>query len=427
MRQCRRVLLVSVLSLLLAGLPFVAPAQAAALIVVTGGDAGAGTCTPAACTLRDAIAAAATGDTITFANSVPSPITLTQGELAIDKNLTITGPTGRVLAVDGNANGRVFHIGAVTALTLTVSNLTIQNGRLPGSVNGAGLYVHDGSGLVLIHSTVRGNVAVTPSTGGGIFAESGTTVTLTDVTISGNSAGGQAAMNAGGQATLTNVTVSGNTSAALGNAALQGGAMGQLHLVNVTVARNTGVGVAIQGIGDAKNTIVASNTPFNTNCGGSGGAPSSLGNNLEFPGNTCNFNQPSDVHADPLLGALRLNAPGLLETMALLAGSPAIDAGTGSGCPAADERGVKRPKGAACDIGAYEFVPRVTGQGAVAVSGGSASFRIEALAPTGGGTPTGSLTWQAPSANVRSSSITSLVFGGTSSTSRPPSAVHVPT
>ena len=51
---------------------------------------------------------------------------------------------------------------------------------------------------------------------------------------------------------------------------------------------------------------------------------------------------------------------GPTETHALLAGSPAIDKGTAP-CPLTDQRGISRPRGAACDVGAYEFVPTQSG------------------------------------------------------------------
>ena len=60
--------------------------------------------------------------------------------------------------------------------------------------------------------------------------------------------------------------------------------------------------------------------------------------------------------ADPKLGPLQSNG-GLTDTMALVPGSPAIDAGGNSACPATDQRGVARPQGMACDIGAYELAP----------------------------------------------------------------------
>lgn len=63
---------------------------------------------------------------------------------------------------------------------------------------------------------------------------------------------------------------------------------------------------------------------------------------------------------NPLLGPLAGNG-GPTQTMALQAGSPAIDGGDGAGCPATDQRGVPRPGGAACDVGAFEIAtPRPT-------------------------------------------------------------------
>jgi hypothetical protein len=59
------------------------------------------------------------------------------------------------------------------------------------------------------------------------------------------------------------------------------------------------------------------------------------------------------IGQDPNLGPLANNG-GFTQTHALLAGSPAIDTGTNTGCPATDQRGVTRPQGAACDVGAYE-------------------------------------------------------------------------
>src|SRR5439155_7028291 len=63
---------------------------------------------------------------------------------------------------------------------------------------------------------------------------------------------------------------------------------------------------------------------------------------------------------DPSLGSLALNAPGATQTQALLPGSPAIDVipVSGGACtnsaPGTDQRGVARPQGLGCDMGAYE-------------------------------------------------------------------------
>ena len=61
---------------------------------------------------------------------------------------------------------------------------------------------------------------------------------------------------------------------------------------------------------------------------------------------------------DPFLGPLADNG-GFTQTHALGAGSSAIDAGDPSFCPATDQRGVVRPIGSGCDIGAYEYEPRI--------------------------------------------------------------------
>ena len=77
---------------------------------------------------------------------------------------------------------------------------------------------------------------------------------------------------------------------------------------------------------------------------------------------TCGFTQPGDlVVADAMLGPLQDNG-GPTETHDLLPGSPAIDAGSVN-CPPpdTDQRGVARPQGTDCDIGAVEFVPEPEG------------------------------------------------------------------
>src|SRR5439155_6274327 len=75
---------------------------------------------------------------------------------------------------------------------------------------------------------------------------------------------------------------------------------------------------------------------------------------------TCLLAGAGDIeNADPLLGPLQDNG-GATQTHALLAGSPAIDAGDNNGCPGTDQRGIARPVDAnsdgvaICDIGAFE-------------------------------------------------------------------------
>src|SRR5439155_14749454 len=79
------------------------------------------------------------------------------------------------------------------------------------------------------------------------------------------------------------------------------------------------------------------------------------GHNISSDG-TCNFTAGSSLNStDPKLGPFG-SYGGLTATIPLLAGSPAIDAGDSAACPAVDQRGISRPSGAGCDIGAFEFV-----------------------------------------------------------------------
>jgi len=77
----------------------ISSAHAATLTVNSTADDGAGTCTASRCTLRDAIARAAPGDTINFSLPASSAIDLKSGELPINKDLIISGPGANLLTV----------------------------------------------------------------------------------------------------------------------------------------------------------------------------------------------------------------------------------------------------------------------------------------------------------------------------------------
>jgi hypothetical protein len=79
----------------------------------------------------------------------------------------------------------------------------------------------------------------------------------------------------------------------------------------------------------------------------------SNGHNLATDG-TCNLVAAGDqANTDPVLGPLADNG-GPTRTHALLPGSPAIDAADPGQCPVADQRGIARPQGPSCDVGAFE-------------------------------------------------------------------------
>ncbi len=146
-----------------------------AATVTTTADDGPGS-------LRDAIANAAPGETVDF--SVSGTITLTSGELAIDKNLIISGPGASNLVIQrstdtGTPNFRIFNVGSGNVL---ISGVTVSNGR---DDNGGGIYAS--GDLTLNDCVVSGNVAT--ESGGGIFNT--TTMTISNCVVRGNSASGQ--------------------------------------------------------------------------------------------------------------------------------------------------------------------------------------------------------------------------------------------
>ncbi len=113
-------------------------------------------------------------------------------------------------------------------------------------------------------------------------------------------------------------------------------------------------GTAIGGIqttgGRLVNTLLATNAP-----GGNCSGPITDGGHNLSSDASCAFTSVGSLNnTDPLLGPLANNG-GPMLTMALLPGSPAIDAGDGAAAPKTDQRGFPRPAGLASDIGAFEY------------------------------------------------------------------------
>ena len=142
---------------------------AVALLYATALSAHAGTITvintndSGPGSLRQALTDASEGDTITFA--VSGTIRLIRGELLVNKDVNISGPGTDNLAVSGNAKSRVFHIS--TGTTATISGLTIKNGVATGNYpdnSGGGIY-NDHATLTVNDCAITGNFA---SVGGGI-------------------------------------------------------------------------------------------------------------------------------------------------------------------------------------------------------------------------------------------------------------------
>ena len=356
-------------------------------------------------------------NTILFAAGVTGTITV-GATLQLTRSVTIDG-TGRSITVSGGCTGcgangsggtggvQVLSVNA--GVTATVTALTITEGG--ADINSGGGVVNSGT-LTLINTTVRDSAA---TAGGGIL--NGGTLTLNGSTVSGNRAtmfGGGGILNSSdptnGVATLTvvNSTVSGNvangggTGGGIQNSNFGSGMVtGVVTLTNVTVSGNTanaagGVAnsdAAAGGTVTARNTIIANNTAI---IGGAGddtdGGVTAVGSNL--------IGVP--VPLAPLA-----NNGGLTQTQLPLAGTnTAIDAGDNAVCAAApvnnrDQRGIVRPQGARCDIGAVEVQA-------------AAPPTIDSVGPTSGDQRGGSLVRITGTGFVPGS--TSVTFGGATAT-----------
>jgi hypothetical protein len=156
--------------------------------------------------LRADIAAAHSGDTINFAPSLDGKtITLTSGELLINKSLTIEGPGAGQLTISGNNHSRAFEVNATQPVFL--SGLTISDGVVGGSLSGGGILndttlTVSGCTISRCHGSYYG---------GGI--ENGGTMTISNCDISGNTAAFGAGIGNGGTLTVSGSNISGNSAA----------------------------------------------------------------------------------------------------------------------------------------------------------------------------------------------------------------------
>jgi hypothetical protein len=277
--------------------------------------------------------------------------------------------------------------------------LSLSDSRLHG--NNAGF---DGGGietfspLAISRTTLDANTA--SRYGGGIFSlATGSSafyndfVNIAQSTLSGNYAKDGGAIYHDGfitynsVLTLTNSTLSGNGVSEFG-----GGLNvynSQAQFFNDTIASNMvhlGIPKPGPGIGGGlyvttpavltiEDTIIAKNVrgngitlPVPDDCVSSG-TTGTLAFDVLMTTTNCFISGPQIGNIeglDPLLGLLQNNG-GLTQTMGLLPGSPAIDAGATAGCTGAggvpittDQRGFPRPVGPLCDIGAIEYTPNAS-------------------------------------------------------------------
>ena len=385
-----RTLTCAVALILLAAVPTALASTTWYVNGVTGRDSNNCKSPTTACkTIGHAVSIAVSGDTIIVAAATY------QENLTIGKSLKVIGSGASTTIIDGGRFKRVFTIS--TGVTVTLMRVTIQNGStqqsgggiynsgvltiststISGNTAGDGAFIvkpcgygcsRSGGGiynlgvLTIINSTIAGNAAIAicasarcDAFGGGIANGTNATLTINNSTLSGNVAearckfvppllscpAGGGGIDTGGTLIINNSTLSGNAAYPTGD-----------------VSRDVG-GEIFGGPATLQNSIVANSTSGG-NCNGS---ITSKGYNLSSDG-SCSFKGPGDMNnINPVLGKLG-NYGGPTQTIPLLSGSPAIDAGNPSGCTdghghllKTDQRGMPRPDTedkTGCDMGAYE-------------------------------------------------------------------------
>lgn len=352
------------------------------------------------CTIRAAIQeanSAPSQDVIIFNLPGIAVIDLSLGELAINSNLYIIGPGARRLFIQrshgAGADFRIFHIGQNTRVAVNLRGFSMSSGRA--------------------------------SLGGGLYIESGNTVNLTDLVISGHSAGAGGAIANAGTLNMTRSSVSNNAAlTTLGNQSSLGGGLinldansratisdstftmnsstsgggifnnGILLLINDTLtnnsATNRGASIANEPGGGVHvlNTIIGRDV----NTSSLAGAFTSLGSNIitdarnadGFTNSVSGDQVSNDNSINPLLGDFNYNG-GQTFNFPLLPGSVAIDRGNScvvtATCPAPvpnnfvlryDQRkNYSRQIGGGVDVGAFEYnAGALSSNGALGIGSG---------------------------------------------------------
>ncbi|GEM_PF-3253834 len=277
--------------------------------------------------------------------------------------------SGNVATSDGGgiSSGGIFALNASTVLVNTawaapdvvsipvVVTLNVSHSIFVNNHAAYGAAIWSGSPASIMESYLSHNAAIVSA--GGIF-NNFAPITLASSTLYSNSAAyGGAILNASGVVTIANATIVTNS------ASIEGGAVfneGVMTVTNATLAgNNSALGSTFSSTGTASIVVLVLRNTIVAYGAGQDGCYANVvdgGYNLET-GTVCGLTTPHSLqHANPGLGLLQVNSPGLdLPTMALAANSPAINAGSNAFCPPTDERGIPRSLGGVCDMGAFEY------------------------------------------------------------------------
>jgi predicted outer membrane repeat protein len=282
--------------------------------------------------------------------------------------------------------------------TLKISNSTFSSNT---AVSG-GAMSNDGM-LTMSNSTLSSNSA--SSTGGGIFNVSGT-LTVSNSTFVSNSASKGGGIDNAGTLSIDSSTFSSNSAANIGGGGIFNEAAGNLTMVTSTLNHN--LAPSGGGIYNSLGTVTMGDTIIAGNFASPGpdvyGTVTSNGYNLiGDPSGGSGFVATDLLDQNPLLGSLQNNG-GPTQTMALLPGSPAIDAGSNAllGKITTDQRGLPGIVNGTVDIGAFEssgFTIAVTGGNnnqAVVNTAFAAPLLVTVTSPNGEPVTGGVVTFAAP-------------------------------
>ncbi|MBP6238125.1 MAG: right-handed parallel beta-helix repeat-containing protein, partial [Saprospiraceae bacterium] len=332
----------------------------ATVTVTNGSNTGTGS-------LRSAISSASSGDIIVF--SGVTTVSLTSGELIINKNLTINGGSG-VTITRSSGTFRIFNIGV--DIVATFNNLTISNGS---SDYGGAIQVQGGSASLTLNNCIVQN-STASQIGGGIYSSSGA-LTLTNCTLKNNSCTfGTAALFSPGNLTMTGCTFEGNTNSGTYAILFQTTGGKTFSMTNCTVSNNTtfaigyynpsatgtitnctftnnGMGLYIySGTLIMKNSLFADHSSDVLGVGLSSSSSYNIFESADAGGLSNGVNNNLTGIGDAGTLALASNG-GSTQTVGLAPCSRAINAGTSSGAPTTDQRGSSRV--GAVDVGAFEY------------------------------------------------------------------------
>jgi hypothetical protein len=341
---------------------------------------------------------------------------------------SVTNNDLTVNAASGSTGGGGVYVssGDLILASTVVSNNTAtltEGSTSPGGDGGGGAFLgaDGGDDVILESSTLAGNTVhvlgteVSGDGGGALYQAGAVSILSSGSTLSGNvadigatedDAGGGAVFDAGGGSEYNNTTFANNRVRATAPATSDGGgailsASDISSFANDTFSGNSpgpGSGANIYDFGTrviVKDTILSEGSSPAANCAQDSSSPGTVisdGYNLyDDAADSCGLTGLGDLHAaTPELGPLASNGGGL-QTEALLATSPAVNAGNPQSCTdsfgrplATDARSVLRPQpaGGRCDIGAYERAPAIASTGlAGAVGRGTATLQGTAADP----------------------------------------------